>query len=74
MVNETNLIICPYKNSNIARFISGINNLINFENMVNVFSAKVAINGIVHILLIALKDIKKMIFYIMIITPLQINI
>ena len=42
--------------------------------MVNVFSAKVAINGIVHILLIALKDIKKMIFYIMIITPLQINI
>ena len=57
--SETSLIICPYKNSNIARFISGINNLINFENMVNVFSAKVAINGIVHILLIALKDIKK---------------
>ena len=57
--SETSLIICPNKHSNIARFISGINNLINFENMVNVFSAKVAINGIVHILLIALKDIKK---------------
>ena len=48
--SETSLVICPHKNSNIARFISGVN-----KNQVNTFSTKVSINGVVHILLIAEK-------------------
>ena len=57
--SETSLIICPYKHSNIARFISGINNFTDFKKQINVFSAKVSINGVLHILLIAKKDIEK---------------
>ena len=57
--SETSLIICPYKHSNIARFISGINNFTKFKKQINVFSAKVSINGVLHILLIAKKDIEK---------------
>ena len=57
--SETSLVICPHKNSNIARFISGVNNSVNFKNQVNTFSTKVSINGVVHILLIAGKDRKE---------------
>ena len=58
--SETSLIICPYNNSNIARFISGINNSTkNCQNLANVISRKVSINSSVHILLIASKDIEK---------------
>ena len=57
--SETSLVICPHKNSNIARFIYGVNNSVNFKNQVNTFSTKVSINGVVHILLIAGKNIKK---------------
>ena len=58
--SETSLIICPYNNSNIARFISGINNSTkNCQNLANVISIKVSINSSVHILLIASKDIEK---------------
>ena len=58
--SETNLIICPYYNSNIARFILGVNNSTqNFEKLPNILKRKVLINGSVHILLIASKDIEK---------------
>ena len=57
--SETSLVICPFKNSNIARFLSGVNNSSDVEKEINVFSAKVSINGIVHILLIAKKDIEE---------------
>ena len=57
---ETSLIICPYNHSNIARFISGINNSDpNYKKLVNVFSSRVSINSSVHILLIASRNIKK---------------
>ena len=37
-ISETSLIICPYNHSNIARFISGINNSVpNFKKLTNVF-------------------------------------
>ena len=59
-ISETSLIICPYNHSNIARLISGINNSVpKFEKLTNVFSTRVSINGSVHVLLIASKDIKK---------------
>ena len=57
--SETSLIICPYKYSNIARFLSGVNNTTDFEDQVNFFSTKISINGVVRILLVAKKDIKK---------------
>ena len=72
---ETSLIICPYNHSNIARFISGINNSDpNYKKLVNVFSSRVSINSSVHILLIASRNIKKMKSYIMIIMEKQIII
>ena len=57
--SETSLIICPYKYSNIARFLSGINNTTDFEDQVNVFPTKISINGFIPILVVAKKDIKK---------------
>lgn len=73
--SEASLIICPYKHSNIARFISGINNSDpNFKKLINVFSTRVSINGSVHVLLIASKDIAKVTSYITIITGKQIII
>ena len=57
--SETSLVIFPHKNSNIARFISGVNNSLNFKNKDNTFQTKVSINEVVHILLIEGKDIKE---------------
>ena len=39
--------------------MSGVNNTTDFEDQVNVFSTKISINGVIHILLVAKKDIKK---------------
>ena len=55
---ETSLIVCPYNHSNIARFISGINNSDpNCKKLTNVFTSRVSINSSVHILLIASRNI-----------------
>ena len=55
--NIKELIICPDKITNIARYISGINNL-NGQRDQNVYSIRCQIDGYPHILLYALKDIK----------------
>ena len=54
--SETTLIICPYIHANLGRFFSGINNSDKESmNKINVYSAKILIDGSLHILLIALK-------------------
>ena len=57
-ISDRSLVICPEKNCNLARFLSGINNKKSSKNQ-NVYSIRVAIDGHVHILLIAKKDIRK---------------
>lgn len=57
---NTSLVICPEKYGNLARFLSGVNN----HNAVlkkkqNVYSIRMEIDGSVHILLLAMKNIKK---------------
>lgn len=58
--SNTSLVICPEKNSNLARFISGINNSDkNSKKKQNVSSIRYNIDGQVHILLYAFRNIKK---------------
>lgn len=58
--SNTSLVICPDKNSNIARFISGINNFDRHSRKKqNVQSIRYNIDGQVHILLYAYRNIKK---------------
>ena len=58
--SSQSLIIYPGNKSNIARFISGINNKDNkSRKKINVNSARYDIDGKVHILLYASSKIKK---------------
>ena len=57
-ISDRSLVICPEKNCNLARFLSGINNKKSSKNQ-NVYSIRVAIDGHVHVLLIAKKYIEK---------------
>ena len=58
--SDTSLVICPEKYGNLARFISGINNYDNnLKKKQNVNSIRLSIDGSVHILLIAKRNIKK---------------
>jgi len=58
--SDTSLVICPEKFGNLARFLSGINNFdINLKKKQNVHSIRMSIDGTVHILLIAKRNIKK---------------
>jgi hypothetical protein len=58
--SSTSLVICPEKSSNIARFISGINNFDKKSTKKqNVSSIRFNINGQAHVLLYASKTIKK---------------
>ena len=58
--SETTLIICPYNCANLGRFFSGVNNKNKIsEAKINVGSAKVLIDGSVHILLFTSKNIKE---------------
>lgn len=58
--SSTSLVICPDKFGNLARFISGINNH-NDKSMKkqNVQSVRFDVDGQVHVLLYALRQIKK---------------
>jgi len=58
--SSLSLVICPEKQGNIARFLSGINN--NDKKAIkkqNVNSSRYDIDGKVHVLLYASKSIKK---------------
>ena len=60
--SDTNLVICPEKFGNLARFLSGINNKyksLKKKKNQNVYSLRVNIDGSVHILLLASKKIRK---------------
>ena len=60
--SDTNLVICPEKYGNLARFLSGINNkykALKKKKNQNVYSLRVNIDGSVHILLLASKKIRK---------------
>ena len=58
--SSTSLVICPEKKSNIARFLSGINNYNEKSaKKQNVRSIKYDIDGSVHVLLYAARTIKK---------------
>jgi hypothetical protein len=58
--SSTSLVICPEKKSNLARFISGINNYDEKSaKKQNVKSIKYDIDGSAHIILYASKTIKK---------------
>jgi hypothetical protein len=58
--SSQSLIVYPGKKSNIARFISGINNDdAKSKKKKNVASARYVIDGKIHILLYASKKIKK---------------
>jgi hypothetical protein len=57
--SSNSLVICPEKKGNIARFISGINNLDpNAKKKLNVNSARYDIDGTVHVLLYSSRNIK----------------
>jgi hypothetical protein len=57
---STSLVICPELKSNIARFISGVNNFDHKSlKKQNLKSIKYDIDGKVHILLYSFKLIKK---------------
>ncbi len=58
--SDTSLVICPEKYGNLARFISGVNNFnVYLKKKQNVNSIRLSIDGSVHILLIAKRNIKK---------------
>ena len=58
--SDTSLVICPEKFGNLARFLSGVNNFDqNLKKKQNVNSLRMSIDGTVHILLIAKRNIKK---------------
>ena len=58
--SDTSLVICPEKYGNLARFISGVNNFNAYlKKKQNVNSIRLSIDGSVHILLIAKRNIKK---------------
>ena len=58
--SDTSLVICPEKYGNLARFISGVNNFKEeLKKKQNVNSLRMSIDGTVHILLIAKRNIKK---------------
>lgn len=58
--SSNSLLICPEKKGNIARFISGINNYDGKGvKKQNVKSIRYDIDGQVHVLLYAAKNIKK---------------
>jgi hypothetical protein len=58
--SSTSLVICPERKGNLARFISGINNFNNKSiKKQNVNSIRYDIDGEVHVLLYAAKNIKK---------------
>jgi hypothetical protein len=53
-------VICPEQYGNLARFLSGINNYdAKLKKKQNVYSIRFSIEGSVHILLLASKNIKK---------------
>lgn len=56
--NETSFILIPLYHSNVAKYISGINNNNNIIKP-NKQSLKIVINDQFHILLIAIKKINK---------------
>jgi hypothetical protein len=57
--SSNSLVICPEKKGNIARFISGINNIdINARKKLNLNSARYDIDGTVHVILYACRNIK----------------
>lgn len=57
---DTSLIIFPYKNANLGRFLSGINNS-NKQSIdrINVNSYRVSIEKKIHVILVASKDISE---------------
>ena len=55
--SSLSLTISPMKNTNIAKFFSGINNLTGIKN-INVTSIKISIDGQIHILLYTCKKIE----------------
>ena len=55
--SDKSLEICPEKNCNLAKFISGINNKKKSLANQNVYSIRVTVDGCVHIFLIAKKNI-----------------
>ncbi|MCO5610461.1 hypothetical protein L7F22_064699 [Adiantum nelumboides] len=58
--SSTDLVICPDKRGNIARFVSGINNHTREgRRKQNLKSVRFDIDGEVHALLIAIRDIHK---------------
>ena len=57
-ISDTSLVIIPEKYGNLGRFLSGINNSKKNNNQ-NVYSLRVDINGLVHVLLLAKRKIKK---------------
>ena len=57
---DTTLVIYPYKNANLGKFLSGINNSDECSKQkINVVSYKVLIEKRFHVILVVLKDIKK---------------
>lgn len=58
--SNTSLVICPENYGNLARFLSGVNNHNSkLKKKQNVYSIRLSIDQSVHILLLALKNIKK---------------
>ena len=58
--SNTSLVICPENYGNLARFLSGVNNYDSkLKRKQNVYSIRLSIDGTVHILLLALRNIKK---------------
>ena len=57
--SSSSLVICPEKKGNIARFISGINNTnAKAKKKLNINSARYDIDGKVHVILYASRNIK----------------
>jgi hypothetical protein len=58
--SSTSLVICPDKYGNLARFLSGINNAKEKSlKKQNICSIRLNIDGSVHVLLYACKNIKE---------------
>lgn len=58
--SNLSIVICPEQYGNLARFISGINNHDKkLKKKQNVYSLRYNIDGTVHILLLALRNIKR---------------
>ena len=55
-ISDISLVICPETNCNLARFLSAINNKKSSTNQ-NAYGLRVVIDGHVHMLLIAKKNI-----------------